>query len=101
AGGVEAPRLHLLRDLRVLRVDDVRLTRGYRVDLSLVEVDARHLEARARELERQRQADVTEADHAAARLALADLVDEVLHGIRLLSLLDVAEVFEPLLDFRL
>ncbi len=41
-------------------------------DLLGVEVEAGHAEARLRELERERQPDVAEPDHADARLARVD-----------------------------
>src|SRR6185503_20248398 len=62
AGRAELAALDLLADLRVLRVDDVGAAGRDGVDLPRIEVDAGDLEAGARELERQRQADVAEAD---------------------------------------
>ena len=56
----------------------------------------------ARELDRERQADVAEADHAAARLPAPDLVDHsCIAHLRPVRLLDVAQVLETLLDLGL
>ena len=55
------------RDLRGRHVRDVGRALVDRVDLAPIEIDAGRDEARARELDRERQPDVAEADDADAR----------------------------------
>src|SRR5207244_7226237 len=79
-GGHESPGLDRLRDLGVAYVDDVGTASADALDLARVDVDPGGVEAGARELERERQPHVAEADDAAAGLAAANPVDQGLHG---------------------
>ena len=75
-GRGQLPRLHDRGDLGVGDVGDVALPGVDLRRLRLVDVEAGDRKALARELDRQRQADVAEADDADARLPGGDAVEE-------------------------
>ena len=61
-------------------VRDVGATRVDGVDLALIEVDADGREAGAGELDGERQSDISETDHAGARLSVLDLGEKSSSG---------------------
>ncbi len=65
-GRAQASRRHELGDFRRLDVGNVGRAAIDRIDLARVEVDAGGVEAGARELDGERQADIAEADDADA-----------------------------------
>ena len=62
-GGREPPGLDRLGDGRGLDVFDIAPPRVQGLDLGRVNIQPQHLRARARELERQGQADVTQTNN--------------------------------------
>ena len=56
-------RLHMLRDGGGLDVFDVAAARVERFNFGRVDVQAEHIHSRTRELQRQRQTDVSETDN--------------------------------------
>ena len=82
----ESLRLDQLRDGRRIDVADVGAALGEGTDLRAVDVEARHAEARVRELHGEREPDVAEADDADARLARIDAATQFF---------ELAHAFDP------